>query len=116
MSELSTCEDPNLNESLLNDIVLTLGLILDSGDRGNLPHSWRTAVLACGIAAHSSCENPNLLFHAGLLHDIGVFGEAPRSGVRSSRPAAMTHAEKRCPNRRGQPTFARAGASNSRSP
>ncbi len=94
MSELSTCEDPNLNESLLNDIVLTLGLILDSGDRGNLPHSWRTAVLACGIAAHSSCENPNLLFHAGLLHDIGVFGEAPRSGVRSSRPAAMTHAEK----------------------
>lgn len=94
MSEVLTGGETD-NERLFNDIVRTLGLIVDSGDGETLSHAWRTAVLARGIADHSDVENPGLLFHAGLLHDIGMFGHAPHGeSGRKHGPAVTTHAER----------------------
>ena len=59
---------------LFNDVVRALSMVLDFDEGEKLYHAWRTAVLAHGIAVELKLPEPGLLYHAGLLHDIGAIG------------------------------------------
>lgn len=64
----------NSNRRLFNGVIRTLSMVLDFDEGKKLYHAWRTAVLAHRLAQRLGLEEPGLLFHAGLLHDLGAVG------------------------------------------
>ncbi len=59
---------------LYNDLLRALALSLDLDEGEKLHHAWRVGALSHRFAAAMDIPEPGMLFHAGLLHDIGGIG------------------------------------------
>jgi PAS domain S-box-containing protein len=59
--------------TLFNDLVRVLSLVLDFDEGSKLFHAWRVALLAREVG-HALGRDGDLLFHAGLVHDLGGLG------------------------------------------
>ena len=55
-------------------LISTLGIILDRDGEEKLNHSLRTAIIAANLAKKILPEKQTLLFYTGLLHDVGGVG------------------------------------------
>jgi len=57
----------------LQEIIPALSLILDHQASGNLYHGFRVAIITYKVAENAKLKDKNMLFYAGLLHDMGLF-------------------------------------------
>lgn len=62
------------NGRLFDDIVRALSLALDMDQGHKLFHAWRVGYLARLLADRLTLPEASVIFHAGLLHDIGGMG------------------------------------------
>lgn len=56
------------------ELVVALSTILDIEQETKLYHAWRVALVAQELAHREMPERANLVFYAGLLHDLGAMG------------------------------------------
>jgi PAS domain S-box-containing protein/putative nucleotidyltransferase with HDIG domain len=61
-------------ESLFNEIIRALSLTLDFDESQKYYHAWRVAILSAYVAEELDIPEKNLIYYAGLLHDIGAIG------------------------------------------
>ncbi len=59
---------------LFQDTLRALSLALDFDEGLKLHHAWRVALLSVRVAEHSGLCLPEVLYTAGLLHDLGGLG------------------------------------------
>ncbi|WP_109206900.1 HD-GYP domain-containing protein [Moorella sp. Hama-1] len=57
-----------------SELVVALSTILDIEQETKLYHAWRVALVAQELARRELPELANLVFYAGLLHDLGAIG------------------------------------------
>jgi putative nucleotidyltransferase with HDIG domain len=62
------------------DILAALARVLDYSPKSEIPHHGRVAALAARMASHLRCVDRLDAFYAGLLHDIGLLGDARDPG------------------------------------
>ncbi len=90
----------NDSQRVFSDTMRALTLALGLDDIRKHGHAWRVALLAEALAQVHGHPEPALLFHAGLLHDIGAVGIAHCFG---HQPAlALASQEARLHPHRGQ--------------
>ncbi len=70
--EAKTTSDEPLLRKLVHQSFLVAGRILDYDEGVVLYHSWRVALLSEALARVFGIDDPDALFIAGLLHDIGA--------------------------------------------
>jgi PAS domain S-box-containing protein len=61
---------------LFDDVLRSLSLALDFDEGQKLFHAWRVALVAVRLGERLGLSDPEWLFFAGLLHDIGGMGLA----------------------------------------
>ncbi len=59
---------------LYNDILRALSMVLDIDEGRKLYHAWRVGLLAFHLAKFMDIPSKDLIYPAGLLHDIGGIG------------------------------------------
>lgn len=57
----------------LKEIIPALSLIIDHQAGGNLYHGLRVAIISYHLSQRQGLKDLDLIFYAGLLHDIGLF-------------------------------------------
>lgn len=63
----------NISNFNLKEIIPALSLIIDHQARGNLYHGLRVAIISYHLSQKQGLKDLDLIFYAGLLHDIGLF-------------------------------------------
>ena len=62
------------NQELFSDVIRAMSFVLDLDEGRKLNHAWRVGALSHRIGQAMGHPRCDLLFHAGLLHDIGSVG------------------------------------------
>lgn len=62
------------NNTVINQLLATLSLIIDYQGGEQLYHAWRVAVVAKYLCDEIDPSDSPWLFYAGLLHDVGITG------------------------------------------
>lgn len=65
------------SKRLFKEIIRALSLTIDFDEGQRLNHAWRVALLAYNTAKFMKLPESEMLYYAGLLHDIGAIGLAP---------------------------------------
>lgn len=72
----------------LNDLLKSLSLALDLEENDKLFHAWRVAALAVSAARTLGLKDPEQVYYAALLHDIGAIG-LPNHIVHTALPESF---------------------------
>ncbi|ACL04054.1 PAS/PAC sensor signal transduction histidine kinase [Desulfatibacillum aliphaticivorans] len=62
------------NQELFSDVIRAMSLVLDLDEGRKLNHAWRAGVMSHLIGKAMGHPRCDLLYHGGLLHDIGSVG------------------------------------------
>ena len=94
MSEMTTKTDTHNKRRIFSDTMRALTLAFGLDDKRKHAHAWRVALLAEALGQVYGHPDPALLFHAGLLHDIGTIGFPQHLGHHTPRALASNEARR----------------------
>ncbi|MEW5734802.1 MAG: HD domain-containing phosphohydrolase [Thermodesulfobacteriota bacterium] len=62
------------SEAVFVDAMRTLAMVMDLDEGEKLNHAWRVGLLSLAVAREMGLSRPDLVYYAGLLHDVGAVG------------------------------------------